>query len=203
MWGHFPTENIITPSIFLFCPLQVLIPPSVFSQSCQCFYLTIFCCCCCAQFPVMYSSPPHPPPSESMRDTEHVWGLLCHVTSIYFLKEKKRKSSHSLNYEDNSNLKFCCWFYIFSFQQCTVIKKNTQKKIHTFVVVGLEFQWLCSTCCIETFQTNETHTHTHTKFSSWCCNFFLLRLFYPVDPSCSTRVTVAVIEKPPWNHSLP
>lgn len=146
--------------------------------------------------------PPHPPPSESMRDTEHVWGLLCHVTSIYFLKEKKRKSSHSLNYEDNSNLKFCCWFYIFSFQQCTVIKK-THKKIHTFVVVGLEFQWLCSTCCIETFQTNETHTHTHTKFSSWCCNFFLLRLFYPVDPSCSTRVTVAVIEKPPWNHSLP
>lgn len=28
-----------------------------------------------------------------------------------------------------------------------------------FVVVGLEFQWLCSTCCIETFQTNETPTH--------------------------------------------
>lgn len=161
MWGHFPTGNIITPSIFLFCPLQVLIPPSVFSQSCQCFYLTIFCCCCCAQFPVMYSSPPHPPPSESMRDTEHVWGLLCHVTSIYFLKEKKRKSSHSLNYEDNSNLKFCCWFYIFSFQQCTVIKKTHKKNPYfcccrTWVsmVVFYMLYWNIS-------DKWDTHTHTH------------------------------------------
>lgn len=122
------------------------------------------CHFCRAQFPVMYSSP--------LRFYDWHGACLCPEmigSSVMWWVYIFKNNPHSSDYEPNSNLKFCCWWWLyiyFSVQKCTVMETIV-------LIVGFHFfGYFCVLhVVLKHFRENEPPPHTHTGFI-FCIVFF-------------------------------